>query len=332
MLARPCERSSPGRSGFVGPHLIAHLRASRRRGRRRSRRGHRRHLRSRRRDARGSKASTPRSCTTSPVGATSAARGPSPSRCSGSTPRAPCTCSGRRRGRRPAGARGLERRRLRHRRRRPTCRSPRSTRCARSARTRRARWRPTTSGCRPGSATAWRSCGSAAFNHLGPGQTTAFVAPAIASRIAGQRARRWRRGPRRQPRRPARPHRRPRRRAGLPAPRRARPVRARPTTCAPASTSRVAELADRLLAWPRTRCGWSSTPSRHRPVDVPVLRGDPTKLPGGDRLGARDPARARPSPTSSTTGAPGRAWSRRLPSSVVWSSQRSGRRRWRAAS
>ena len=43
---------------------------------------------------------------------------------------------------------------------------------------------PTTSGCRPGSAAGLPVLRVRAFNHLGPGQTDKFVAPALASRIA----------------------------------------------------------------------------------------------------------------------------------------------------
>ena len=117
-----------------------------------------------------------------------------------------------------------------------------------------------------------------AFNHLGPGQTDKFVAPALASRIA------------RDEREggdvltignlvgPPRLHRRARRRAGLPAARRARragrglqrvlrratsPCRTWPTTCWP---------------WPRRPMRFETDPELLRPVDVPVLRGDHARL------------------------------------------------------
>ena len=146
------------------------------------------------------------------------------------------------------------------------------------ARTRPARSPPTTSGCRPTSATASTCVRVRAFNHLGPGQTNRFVAPAIAERIAVNELDGGEVVP-----------------VGNLTPRRdftdvrdvVRAYRlliehgepARPTTCAPATTSPSA-------SWPTGCVAMAAAPDAPRGATrtcsarstMPVLRGDSTKL------------------------------------------------------
>jgi GDP-4-dehydro-6-deoxy-D-mannose reductase len=116
-----------------------------------------------------------------------------------------------------------------------------------------------------------------AFNHLGPGQSDRFVAPAIASRIAANE----RDGGDEIPV------------GNLAARRDVTDVRdvvrayrllieageagEAYNVCSGVDVE-VAELADRLLAMATRPMRLVVDPSRHRPVDVPVLRGDSTKL------------------------------------------------------
>lgn len=116
-----------------------------------------------------------------------------------------------------------------------------------------------------------------AFNHLGPGQTDRFVAPAIASRIAANE----RDGGTEVP-------------VGNLAARRdltdvrdvVRAYRLLVTDGRPGEAYNVcsgndvgiADLAERLLALAKRPMRLVVDPERHRPVDVPVLRGDRTKL------------------------------------------------------
>lgn len=116
-----------------------------------------------------------------------------------------------------------------------------------------------------------------AFNHLGPGQSDRFVAPAIASRIAANE----RDGGDEVP-------------VGNLAARRdvtdvrdvVRAYRLLAESGAPGEAYNVcsgadvavSELADRLLAMATKPMRLVVDPERHRPVDVPVLRGDRTKL------------------------------------------------------
>ena len=116
-----------------------------------------------------------------------------------------------------------------------------------------------------------------AFNHLGPGQSDRFVAPAIASRIAANE----RDGGEEIP-------------VGNLAARRdvtdVRDVvrayrllveRGEPgdayNVCSGVDVA-ISELADRLLAMAKHPMRLVVDPDRHRPVDVPVLRGDRTKV------------------------------------------------------
>lgn len=118
-----------------------------------------------------------------------------------------------------------------------------------------------------------------AFNHLGPGQSDRFVAPAIASAIAKNE----RDGGDEIP-------------VGNLAPRRditdvrdvvrayrllaetGRPGEAY-NVCSGADVA-ISELADRLLAMAKHPMRLVVDAARHRPVDVPVLRGDPAKVAG----------------------------------------------------
>jgi len=116
-----------------------------------------------------------------------------------------------------------------------------------------------------------------AFNHLGPGQTDRFVAPAIASRIAANE----RDGGDEIP-------------VGNLAARRdltdvrdvVRAYRLLVERGEPGEAYNVCrgvdieivELAQRLLALATRPMRLVVDPDRHRPVDVPVLRGDPTKV------------------------------------------------------
>ena len=116
-----------------------------------------------------------------------------------------------------------------------------------------------------------------AFNHLGPGQTDKFVAPALASRIARNELQ-----------------------GGdvltvgnLSARRDFTDVRdvvrayrlliesGEPgevyNVCSGTDLA-VQELADKLLALAAGRCGFEQDPKLLRPVDIPVLRGDHTRL------------------------------------------------------
>jgi GDP-4-dehydro-6-deoxy-D-mannose reductase len=116
-----------------------------------------------------------------------------------------------------------------------------------------------------------------AFNHLGPGQSAQFVAPAIASRIAANE----RDGGDEIP-------------VGNLAARRdvtdvrdvVRAYRLLVERGMPGDTYNVcsgidvavSELAERMLAMAAHPMRLVVDPERHRPVDVPVLRGDPSKL------------------------------------------------------
>ena len=208
------------------------------------------------------RASGPTPSTTWPAGPTWAARGTTRSRPSGPTPRARSTSS------RPCRAAGV------HRVlavasadvygvvTRPSCPSPRTSPAPPGQPLRASEGgRRLTSPCRPGSATGSGVMRVRAFNHLGPGQTEQFVAPALAARIARSRARRRRRHPRRQPRRPPGLHRRPRRRAGLPPARRAR---------------RAGRGLQRLLRPRRRRAGAGRPAGRPRPT-ARSARGRPRR-------------------------------------------------------
>ncbi len=116
-----------------------------------------------------------------------------------------------------------------------------------------------------------------AFNHLGPGQSDRFVAPAIASRIAANELDGSSEIP-----------------VGNLAARRdmtdvrdvVRAYRLLMTSGEPGEAYNVCsgvdvevqELADRLIALAKHPMRLVVDPERHRPVDVPVLRGDSTKL------------------------------------------------------
>jgi GDP-4-dehydro-6-deoxy-D-mannose reductase len=116
-----------------------------------------------------------------------------------------------------------------------------------------------------------------AFNHLGPGQSDRFVAAAIASRVAANE----RDGGDEVP-------------VGNLAARRdvtdvrdvVRAYRLLAASGEPGEAYNVcsgvdvaiSELAERLLAMARRPMHLVVDPDRYRPVDVPVLRGDPSKL------------------------------------------------------
>ena len=69
--------------------------------------------------------------------------------------------------------------------------------------------------------------------------------------------------------------------------------RARSTTCAPARDLAVQDARRPPAArWPTDPCALVTDPALLRPVDVPVLRGDATQAARRHRLGARDPDRA----------------------------------------
>lgn len=116
-----------------------------------------------------------------------------------------------------------------------------------------------------------------AFNHLGPGQSDRFVASALASRVAGNEAdgsdevRVGTLSSRRDftdVRDVARAY-------------RLLVVRGEPGEAYNVCSGRdvaVQELADRLVAMARTPMQLKTDPALERPVDVPVLRGDNTKL------------------------------------------------------
>ena len=115
------------------------------------------------------------------------------------------------------------------------------------------------------------------FNHLGPGQSDRFVAPAIASRIAANE----RDGNDEIPV------------GNLAARRDVTDVRdvvrayrllleqgeagQAYNVCSGVDVA-VSELAEQLLAMAKRPMRLVVDPERHRPVDVPVLRGDPTKI------------------------------------------------------
>jgi GDP-4-dehydro-6-deoxy-D-mannose reductase len=116
-----------------------------------------------------------------------------------------------------------------------------------------------------------------AFNHLGPGQSDRFVAPAIASRIAANE----RDGGEEVPV------------GNLAARRDVTDVRdvvrayrllvehgepGEPYNVCSGADVAISELADRLLAMATRPMRLVVDPDRYRPVDVPVLRGDPSKL------------------------------------------------------
>ena len=157
-----------------------------------------------------------------------------------------------------------------------------------------------------------------AFNHLGPGQTDRFVAPALAARIAANE----RDGGDTVP-------------VGDLSPRRdftdVRDVvrayrllveRGAAGEVYNVCTGRdlaVQELADRLLTLARHPMRLEPDPALLRPVDIPVLRGDATKLRDAPPAGTRDPDRPdarrpprrsasadrrRPSPGATMTGSP----------------------------
>ena len=92
------------------------------------------------------------------------------------------------------------------------------------------------------------------------------------------RARRHRHDPGRQPVGPPRRHRRPGRGAGVSPARSSMAPRARSTTCAPGRTWPCRRSPTCWSAWPAARSSWSPTPALLRPVDLPVLRGDASKL------------------------------------------------------
>lgn len=116
-----------------------------------------------------------------------------------------------------------------------------------------------------------------AFNHLGPGQSDRFVAPAIASRIAANEVDGGDEIP-----------------VGNLAARRdvtdvrdvVRAYRLLVEGGEPGEAYNIcsghdvaiSEIADRLLAMAQRPMRLVVDPDRHRPVDVPVLRGDPSKL------------------------------------------------------
>jgi GDP-4-dehydro-6-deoxy-D-mannose reductase len=116
-----------------------------------------------------------------------------------------------------------------------------------------------------------------AFNHLGPGQTTKFVAPALADRIARNELDGGTVVP-----------------VGNLSARRdftdvrdvARAYRLLAEHGEPGEAYNVCsgedvsiqQLADRLLAMAREPMELKHDPALERPVDVPVLRGDATKL------------------------------------------------------
>ena len=107
------------------------------------------------------------------------------------------------------------------------------------------------------------------FNHLGPGQSEQFVAPAIAARIA--RAERDEAGHHRrgQPLRPARRHRRPRRGAGLPAADRAGRRRRGLQRVHRRGPGRADAGRPARAAWPGDRSSWSPTPPCCAPSTCP---------------------------------------------------------------
>ena len=143
--------------------------------------------------------------------------------------------------------------------------------------TRRARWPPTTSGCRPTSATGSTVLRVRAFNHLGPGQTDKFVAPALAVRIAPTSSTAARSLPV----------------GDLPARRDFTDVRdvvrayrlliehGEPgevyNVCSGVDLA-VQELADRLLSLATRPMRFETDPELLRPVEIPVLRGDHGRL------------------------------------------------------
>ena len=116
-----------------------------------------------------------------------------------------------------------------------------------------------------------------AFNHIGPGQAPAFVAPALATAIARNELTGETEIP-----------------TGNLSPRRdftdvrdvARAYRALMADGEPGEVYCVCsgeaiaiqDLAERLLAMTDAPMELVTDPSRHRPVDIPVLRGDSTKL------------------------------------------------------
>ena len=117
-----------------------------------------------------------------------------------------------------------------------------------------------------------------AFNHLGPGQTDRFVAPALAARIAANERDGGDTVDRRRPLARA---------ATSPtcatscAPTACSSSAARParsTTCAPAATSPCRSWPTTCSPSPATRCASRPIPPSCGPVDIPVLRGDATKL------------------------------------------------------
>ena len=127
-----------------------------------------------------------------------------------------------------------------------------------------------------------------AFNHLGPGQTNRFVAPAIAERIARNEFDGTEVVP-----------------VGNLTPRRdftdvrdvVRAYRLLMThgeageaynVCSGVDLA-ISELADLLVGLAHRPMRLEEDPSLQRPVEIPVLRGDPTKMPQGHRLGAGDP-------------------------------------------
>ena len=255
------------------------------------------------------------------------------SRCSGSTPRARSTCCG------PAPRPGVDRvlavgqrRRLRrrHRGRAPAHRglAPAPHQPLRRV----ARWPPT-----PSAQQAFLGHGLGVvrvrpFNHLGPGQSEQFVAPAIAARIARGRARRRR-------------HRSP---SATSPPAATSPTsatwcaptassssgasRARSTTCAPASDLAVQTLADLLRRrWPAARS--SSCPTRR------CCARSTSRCSGATPPSCGRPPAGRPRSRSSRPGRPARRHARadrsseliRRASARRQAGQRPGRRaaRWR---
>ena len=143
-----------------------------------------------------------------------------------------------------------------------------------------------------------------AFNHLGPGQTNRFVAPALAERIALNELEGGEVVP-----------------VGNLTPRRdftdvrdvVRAYRLLIEHGEPGEAYNVcsghdiaiSELADRLVAMAARPMRLEGDPTLQRPVDVPVLRGRLHPPPQGHRLGTRDRPRPDPQPTCSTSGGPG---------------------------
>ena len=151
-------------------------------------------------------------------------------------------------------------------------------RSAPPARTRRPRSPPTASPCRRSSGHGLGVVRVRPFNHLGPGPVRAVRRARPRRPHRPGRARRRRHHPGRQPVGPPRLHRRPRRRAGLPPARRARRAGRGLQRLHRARTSPSRRSPTCWSAWPAARSSSVTDPALLRPVDVPVLRGDASKL------------------------------------------------------